>query len=83
MLTILLISFAKTAEKAIYAGMAAYKVTPNLAKVQAVVGDTCKAWAPIHKGKQVVTPQLRVALVSALGHLAFNLAAADSGKELV
>lgn len=83
MLTILLISFAKTAEKALYAGMAAYKVTPTLAKVQASVGETCKAWAPVHKGKQIVTPALRASLVSALGHLAFNLAAADGGKELV
>ena len=83
MLTLLLISFAKTAEKALYAGMAEYKKTPTLAKVQGVVGDTCKAWAPIHKGKQIVTPALRASLVGALGHLAFNLAAADGGKELV
>jgi len=83
MLTLLLISFAKTAEKALYAGMAAYKVTPTLAKVQASVAATCATWSPVHKGKQIVTPALRASLVGALGHLAFNLAAADGGKELV
>jgi hypothetical protein len=83
MLTLLLISFAKTAEKSLYAGMATYKTSPNLAKVQASVGEASKAWSPVHKGKQIVTPALRTSLVAALGHLAFNLAAADGGKELV
>lgn len=83
MITILLISFAKIAEKSLYAGMDAHRKGAALPRVQAVVGATVAAWSPVLKGKQILTPSLRAALVGALGHLAFNLAAADGGKGTV
>lgn len=44
--------------------------------------DQLKSWEPTVKGKKILTPALRVKLANGFGHLAFNIWAAESGREL-
>lgn len=80
----LFIQLGSTAEKAIKAGMAAYKegkTSPEAIAV--VVAKSTGDWRPEVKGKQILTPGLRASLAKALAGLAHNIAAAEAGKELV
>lgn len=44
--------------------------------------DAVKSWEPKIKGVAILTPALRAKLGSALGHLAFNVAAAEKGGKV-
>lgn len=83
MISLTLISFARTADTAIRAALDAAKKGASISTCQQTIAASVKDWSPVIKGKRIVTPALRAALVGALGHLAFNLIAADSGKELI
>ena len=48
-----------------------------------MVQKETSGWKPAYRGKLVLTPQLRLLLADALGGLAYNLAAADAGKDPV
>lgn len=82
---LLLVQLAGQADKAIKAAVAHYKEHPKAtpADLAGVVQRETRAWAPAHKGKAVLTSHLRVTLADALGGLAYNLAAADAGKDPV
>lgn len=79
----LLFQLAGAAEKAIKAGMAAYKAgTTSPEALAVVVLKNTNDWKPEVKGKQILTPGLRSSLAKALAGLAHNIAAAEAGKEL-
>lgn len=80
----LFIQLGKTAEKAITAGMDAYKKgTTSPEALAVVVLKSTSDWKPEHKGKLILTSGLRTSLAKALAGLAHNIAAAEAGKELV
>jgi len=79
----LMLELGRNAEKAIKAGMSAYKdqggnTTPEY--LTTVVLQAMNAWTPRYKGVEVLTPSLRILFAKALGGLAFNLAAAEQRK---
>lgn len=78
----LLINFAKTAEKAITTAVAETKKGGNLVAAQRAAGASAADYNPEHKGKKILTAPLRVKLTDALGHLAYNVAAAELGRPL-
>jgi hypothetical protein len=85
----LMLQFAKAADKAITAGRDEYArlakagTPPTVPALQMAVLANVKDYKPELKGKTILTPALRSSLSGALAHLAFNLASADGGKELV
>lgn len=80
----LFIQLGKTAEKAITAGITAYKAgTTSPEAISVVVLKSTSDWKPEVKGKAILTSGLRISLAKALAGLAHNIAAAEAGKELV
>lgn len=49
----------------------------------AVILTSAKTWQPSHKGKHILTPALRAKLAGALADLAYNIRAAETGKDMV
>lgn len=78
----LLLNFAKVADKAITAAHATVKKGGNLAAAQTAAAASAADYNPEHKGKKILTAPLRVKLTDALGHLAYNVAAAELGRPL-
>lgn len=79
---VLFTQLGTTASKAITAGMVAYKTSPTVSTCSAAAAGAARDWNPAIKGKALLTPALRAKLADALGHLAYNMAAADSGGTL-
>lgn len=85
----LMLTFAKTADRAITAGREEYArlskagSSPTIPAVQVAVLRSVADYRPEVKGRAVLTAPLRSSLTGALAHLAFNLAAAESGGALV
>lgn len=76
---------ARTAEKAIKAGLAEAKTqrTPTPPAITPAVLVAVKDWRPEVRSRQIVTPSLRAMLAAALAGLAYNLWAAENGKAVV
>jgi len=82
----LLMDLGKQASKSIKAGVKAYKAANgdvSKGKLATVVLGEVRDWEPTINGQRVLTPGLRTSLAGALAHLAYNIAAADAGKELM
>lgn len=85
----LMLNFARTADKAITAGREEYArlrragSSPTIPAVQVAVLRSVAEYRPELKGHALLTPGLRSSLTGSLAHLAYNIAAADSGAALV
>lgn len=82
----LLMDLGKVAGQAIKAGKAEYdarKGDTTVGALAAVILRETASWKPEVKGKLILTPALRASLAGALGGLAYNIGAAESGKAVV
>ena len=80
----LFIGLGRHAETAIKAAMARYKETKGDVPIEVLAGVCLKAvkeWDPEVRGRKVLTPSVRASLSRGLAALAYNIAAADAGRE--
>lgn len=84
-MTLLLLDFGSRASKAITAAVEAAKKdkAATVATLATLVAASTKGWDPKVGGRVILTPELRDLLAKALGHLAFNIAAAETGRPRV
>ena len=82
----LLMDLGKVAGKAIKGGVATYKeakgdVTPE--RLATVILKDVNGWEPTVNKRKILTPPLRAKLAQSLAGLAYNIGAAEAGRELV
>ena len=81
--------FGSNASAALKAGIAAYKAAvaaknaPSVAGCAVAGATAVRGWEPALSGRPVLSPALRAKLADALGHLAYNIAAAEAGHSIV
>jgi hypothetical protein len=54
--------------------------SPNILVAAEAIKSENAAWNPQIKGKAILTPGLRQKLADALGHMAYNMHMAESGR---